>query len=77
MASATKPTGLITATYEDAGSSVRIPGNVRLDVAARFGPVTSGQPRLGFFNGSTGIAFSTDKKLGGIGATADLHHHGL
>jgi hypothetical protein len=43
----------------------RASGKVRyLCRALSFGPVTQGQPRLGFFNGNAGIAFSTDKSWG-------------
>lgn len=43
----------------------RASGRVRYLARARsFGPVTSGQPRLGFFQGTTGIVFSTDKSWG-------------
>lgn len=43
----------------------RVTGQVRyLARALSFGPVTSGQPRLGFFAGNTGIAFSTDRSWG-------------
>jgi hypothetical protein len=62
VAIATRPDG-------DQGGKIwlmdRATGKVRyLARALSFRPVTSGQPRLGFFNGNTGIAFSTDKGWG-------------
>jgi hypothetical protein len=62
IAIATRPDG-------DEGGKIwlmdRASGKVRyLARALSFGPVTSGQPRPGFFNGNAGIAFSTDKSWG-------------